>query len=395
MAQIGVTQLGLLATSSSCWFVFNDNAGEVWAIPASEQDDYASFRVAASLVFAILASIFTVFVFVCLIRSRRKMHLVSVLLREATTGVMSMPALLMFPLTVSVMSMPALLMFPLTTTLFIFCIVAGLGYNVLYVVSSGSPVVDKDTDFVVMEPPKDLTFRHVQYSIVVLWSIMFVCGCQELITAGAIASWYFMEYKQDLSFPVLRSLFRLVRYHLGSVAASSLVALPVQCVDMWLYFTLDRLIDCKPGILRTCLLKTNSCMLGCYERLIKYLNRNTMIIVALHGWRYCVAAVFADNLFRTKMDVIGRLNTVTTFFLFLIKLTVVSIIIVVGTAWMKNNEDVCHTFVPLSLAATGSYIIANTFIGIYRVSDITLYLPQCVCVRHCHDVKFTNSSSCV
>ena len=41
-------------------FVFIDNAGEVWAIPASEQDDYASFRFAASLVFAILASIFTV-----------------------------------------------------------------------------------------------------------------------------------------------------------------------------------------------------------------------------------------------------------------------------------------------------------------------------------------------
>lgn len=58
------------------------------------------------------------------------------------------------------------------------------------------------------------------YFIGLIWTTEFIFACQQLALAGAVAFWYF---RKPTDSPVLHSIAKLVKYHLGTVAKGSLL----------------------------------------------------------------------------------------------------------------------------------------------------------------------------
>ena len=55
-------------------------------------------------------------------------------------------------------------------------------------------------------------------------------ACQHLVVAGAVSGWYFDREKSALHCSIFQSMFRLVRYHLGTAAFGSFLVALVQFV---------------------------------------------------------------------------------------------------------------------------------------------------------------------
>lgn len=58
------------------------------------------------------------------------------------------------------------------------------------------------------------------YLIGLIWTSEFIFACQQLTIAGAVAFWYF---RKETDSPVIHSISKLVKYHLGSVAKGSFI----------------------------------------------------------------------------------------------------------------------------------------------------------------------------
>lgn len=62
------------------------------------------------------------------------------------------------------------------------------------------------------------------------WFLNFLLGCQHIVIAYCIASWYFTRDKEHMKNPICRSFKILVFYHLGTVAFGSLLLSIIQII---------------------------------------------------------------------------------------------------------------------------------------------------------------------
>lgn len=73
------------------------------------------------------------------------------------------------------------------------------------------------------------------YNLLALfWFSQFIVGCQHMVIAGAVITWFFSRNKSQLESPIYRSFFILVRYHLGTVAFGSFLIAVVQMIRVCL-----------------------------------------------------------------------------------------------------------------------------------------------------------------
>lgn len=83
--------------------------------------------------------------------------------------------------------------------------------------------------------------------------------------------------------PILTSVWRLIRYHLGSVALGSFVIALVKFIRYILMYLEKKLKEQDEGSsnpLTKCALaclKCCQCCLWCFEKVLKYLNKNAYI----------------------------------------------------------------------------------------------------------------------
>ena len=73
----------------------------------------------------------------------------------------------------------------------------------------------------------------------------------------------------------------------------------------------------------SCCFKCIHCCLACFEKTLKYLNRNAYIMVAVHGSNFCVSAYKSFTLLAANVLRVAAINTVGDFVLFLAKVAIV------------------------------------------------------------------------
>ena len=81
----------------------------------------------------------------------------------------------------------------------------------------------------------------------------------------------------------------MFRYHLGSVAFGSFILAVVQFIKWWLYWLEKQAEASKNGIMKR-IAQTLRCCVTCFEKFIKFLNKNAYIQIALLGKKFCYAA---------------------------------------------------------------------------------------------------------
>jgi solute carrier family 44 protein 1 (choline transporter-like protein) len=297
---------------------------------SSEQDQSLSSTSNNTKMFQalmIITLVFSVILLILIISLRARINLCITIFKEASKAMVRLPQMLINPL----------LTYVLIAGLCVYWI-----YVYLFLVTSGVATNDASTGLVTYEQSNQNYRKMWWYHLFGLfWGSQFILACGELVLASVVTTWYFTRDKSAISSPVTSSMYRLVRYHLGSVIFGALIIALVQ-MARFVLMRVQAMVQGRTSKLASFVLKCCACCLWCFENCLKFLNKNAYIEIAIHGSSFCTAARRA---FQTLFENIARvavINSIGNFVLFLCKLIVVGGAGIVALAWLQVSSRHCN-----------------------------------------------------
>ncbi|GFU26037.1 CTL-like protein 1 [Nephila pilipes] len=312
------------------WWTYADIKWQLDSTPFNQLLSESVHNEQTFLVYAILATIFTVILLLIVIVMRKRVNIVVLLFVESAQCIKSMPFLLIQP----IFTFLALACF-ISFWIFVLVALATAYYPIKNRVenplqlTSPAPLPESYTESFdaapLLEEEKLLnkaftlvSFNQsswVQYMwwyhlIALIWTSEFILGCQQMVIAGSVATWYFTRDRNNLSKPILKSITNLTIYHLGSVALGSflitLFKIPrIILTYMISYMKKHQEWKCIAWCLKCCI-----CCLWCMEKCIRYLNHNAYTIVAIQGVGFCTAAREAFDILVSNALQVATINSV-------------------------------------------------------------------------------------
>jgi hypothetical protein len=252
----------------------------------------------------------------------------------------------------------------------------------LYLVSSGDKVttVDADsTNIVTFDYDTKLKRLLIYHLFGLLWFNAFVLAATQFIISSSVCLWYFSQGTgQSASGTIRKSIYRLVRYHIGSIAFGSLIIAIIQMIRIMLSYAQyqAKKLQGKEGKVIKYALACLQCYVACFERFIRFLNKNAYIQIALTGKNFCVSAKNAFFLiFRNpvRFGVVAGIGAVFIAFgkIFIGAITALGAFLVI-TKWDKYSEDIYSPFFPTLLVFIGAYGIGAIFMTVYGLAADTI-----------------------
>jgi choline transporter-like protein 2/4/5 len=215
-----------------------------------------------------------------------------------------------------------------------------------------------------------------------LWLLNFFLGIAIMTVCGAFADWYWTQGNTE-KFPVAKSMWRTVRYHLGSIAFGSLLIALVQFARIILEY-----VDRKTKTLQEknkgmkYLIQCLKCVLACFEKCIKYLTRTAYIIIAIRGVSFCSAGITVFHLLTNHAKQIGITLSISSVMMLLGKIVITGGCGFAGFAWITMDPTystkVFSPILPIILCALLGYIVGSAFLFVYDLGIETLLVSFCI-----------------
>lgn len=174
-----------------------------------------------------------------------------------------------------------------------------------------------------------------------LWTIQFFHACNQIVIAGTVAAWYFTR-KRGLGISLyFRSFSNLVYYHLGTAAAGSLIIALIQLVRIIFEYMSRKAKAKEMGPIAEFFVKCVSCCLWCFEKCLKFLNKNAYIEVAIYGYSFCTAAREAFSVILRNIVRLAVLNFISWFVFLIIKLLVAGAAMAAAYVFVRVRSPAC------------------------------------------------------
>lgn len=147
-------------------------------------------------------------------------------------------------------------------------------------------------------PPRyifDYRFAFSFFSF--LWHNAFFVACGQCIIAGAVGIWFFRSKSEDKDLDmrsasrkgVGTAVYNALVYHCGSLAFGSFILAVVQFLKYLMYYISKQAKAQKNKVLEI-LAKIAGYCLWCFEKCVKFLNKNAYIQIALMSTPFCTSA---------------------------------------------------------------------------------------------------------
>uniref|UniRef100_A0A8B9H7T1 Choline transporter-like protein n=1 Tax=Astyanax mexicanus TaxID=7994 RepID=A0A8B9H7T1_ASTMX len=313
----------------------------------------------ALLVYAISATVFTVILLLLMLFMRKRVALTIALFHVAGKVFIHLPLLVLQP-------------FCTFLALFLFWVYWIL--VLLFLGTTGIPEKNEETgltEFRLSGPLQYLTWYH---AVGLIWISEFILACQQMTVAGAVVTYYFTRDKNKLPLtPILSSVLRLMRYHLGTVAKGSFIITLVKIPRLILMYIYNQLKG-KENACARCLLKACICCLWCLEKCLNYLNQNAYAATAINSTSFCTSArdafvILVENALR-----VAAINTVGDFVLFLGKILIVTCTAFAGVLALNYQRDYTEWVLPLIIVCLFAFLVAHCFLSIFEIVVDVLFL---------------------
>jgi len=262
-------------------------------------------------------------------------------------------------------------------TVVVLCIFYGYwGFTSVYLVSSGDPSRLEDSAFGTFEFDKNLQRLLIYHLFGLLWFNAFVIAATQFVLASSTCLWYFSQGTgQGAKGTIRKSIHRLLRYHFGSIAFGSLILAIVQMIRLILAYMQSQAkkMQGKEGRIIKFVLGCLQCYMACFERFVKFLNKNAYIQIALTGKNFCLAAKDAFFLILRNPLRFGVVNGIGAIFIFFGKVFVASITALIGflviTKWDRFSAQLYSPFIPTFVMFVFAYAIGAVFMTVYGLAS--------------------------
>jgi hypothetical protein len=168
--------------------------------------------------------------------------------------------------------------------------------------------------------PRYAVDYRVWYSVFAFfWHHAFIVAVGQCTIAGAVGVWFFNKGpKGELGNSMLSvwtGVRNCFRYHLGSLALGSFILAVIQTVR-WFMIYLSKQAKVQGNWVMAVVLKVFAYCLWCFEKSVKFLNKNAYIQVALLATNFCNSAKNAFWLIArnaVRFGVLGSLGFIVHF----------------------------------------------------------------------------------
>ncbi|KAF4670059.1 hypothetical protein FOZ61_001888, partial [Perkinsus olseni] len=216
----------------------------------------------------------------------------------------------------------------------------------------------------------DILFAYEFFSL--LWVNAFVIAFGQMIIAGAVGVWYFTPNSEKGSLgtkPLRTGIKNAVVYHQGTLAFGSFVLAIVQFIKWWLRY-LAKQAKLQHNKVMAVVFSVLSYCVACFEKCIKFLNKNAYIQTALLGTKFCTSAKNAFFLIlrnAARIGVLGAIgNAVRLFgYLFIMGATAASGYFI--TLEMYDGE-INSPVVPIVIYVVVGYVVGKLITNVFGLA---------------------------
>ena len=319
-------------------------------------------------------------------KTREALHIASYIV-YASVGIFCLLVLFMYKriqLAIAIMksgaiflrNVPSILLVPIAMFLVSVAFLIYWVFAIVYIYSTGDL---KKTNSVVARISWDDSTRNALYFEIVgiIWINSMKIALTQFIIACTVCIWYFKRDKASWG-SVCTSTYYAFRYHLGTLAFGSLLLSVVKIIKYILWYLQEKVY--KSGFegnkFVKCACKCIQCYVLCFERFIKFIDKNAYIQTALTGDGFCVAAKNAFALIVENALRFAALGAIGDIFKVLGKIFITCGSSYIGFLIITNIEpyksDVQSPIPPTCVFGVISYVIAGIFMSIYEMACDTI-----------------------
>lgn len=217
---------------------------------------------------------------------------------------------------------------------------------------------------------------YVLFGFFWAWNLVIAIG--DTTIAGSVATWYWTRNKKKLPwFIVVRATWRVFRYHLGSLALGSMIIALVQIIR-YLMHRFEKKMNKSGNQVVAAVIKCVQAVLWCFERFIKFLNRNAYIEIAVYGYSFCRAARKAFELITRNAIRLAVVSKVGDFCLWIAAISITAITGFAGNYLIINYaEDPTFWIYPVLVIVVMAYGVAYSFLAVMSMAVNTIFLCFC------------------
>uniref|UniRef100_A0A6V2WBV2 Choline transporter-like protein n=1 Tax=Heterosigma akashiwo TaxID=2829 RepID=A0A6V2WBV2_HETAK len=306
-------------------------------------------------------------VFVCVVLCLRDRITLAVdIMKEAAHAIMDMTLLLFFPL----VKVVGFLLF-LLPWLYYAVYTASLGSFSTYTTSSGYSV--KSWSF-----SSDVEYRLWFLLFCFFWTTQFIIAVGQLVVAMSVGKWYFTHAsgKHAGSSEVVKSMVATLWYHTGTAAFGSLIIAIIQLVRAFLAYV-QKKTKAANNKFADALLCVLQCCLWCFEKCMKFLNKNAYIHTALFSDKFCHAAKEAFLLIARNIARVAAVSLVSQFIMIIAELfmTLGAATLCYFLLEIYMADQLTSLLYPTAMTAALAYCVSKIFVE--TLSMVISTILQC------------------
>eukprot|EP00731_Ephydatia_muelleri_P024033 Em0016g304a len=217
------------------------------------------------------------------------------------------------------------------------------------------------------------------------WIGNFIVALGECTLAGAFASYYwaFKKPKDIPALALLNSLGRAVLFHTGSLAFGSLIIAIVQIARVILAY-IQKKLKGKSGKVIKVLLCLLQCCFWLLEKVLRYVNRQAYIEIAIYGCDFCTGACKAVKLLVSNVITTAVKDRVVGLLLFMGKIFITAAVGVLaylgfgsyvdGGSKLWGGKELNYFLIPVIVLMVATYLIASSFMSVYHMAVDTIFI---------------------
>ncbi|CAJ1355455.1 unnamed protein product [Effrenium voratum] len=211
-----------------------------------------------------------------------------------------------------------------------------------------------------------------------LWNSALNIAVGQCIIAGAVCVWFFTPNGEKGTRPAIRSsLYNVFRFHMGSLAFGAFIIAVVQLVRYMLKYY-EKQAKAQKNRVLVMILRALQCLVWCFEKCLKFLNKNAYIQIALMGTNFCTSARKAFFLIMRNALRFGTVAILGSMIHMIGILAMTAGTVVMGYFILSGLHPNMAPAVPILIYVMLGYIVAKLFTSIFELAvDTTLQCFLC------------------
>jgi len=216
------------------------------------------------------------------------------------------------------------------------------------------------------------------------WAVTFMEYFNFLIVSGCVADWFLdkelvdhpdanEEFQKGNCRRIFSSIWRTLRYHLGTVAFASALVAAVKTIECILVYIKKQIGDDTSNPFAKIILKVCMAVVRCLRCILDRCNKMTLVVTAVCGSPFCAGCGKALGMFFNHMALMSLGTGMVVLMCLLSNLFIA--LLSAGTAGYiflgEGAKDLNSSFMPLASSFVISFFVAKIILGAWDCAATT------------------------